>query len=54
MSSNIVDIVYMDVEMTWDCKCVIFAEVYVGLECNKTSRFKPSLMPYHPAVGEIR
>ena len=34
MSSNLVEIVYIDVEMTWDFKCVIFAEDYVELEIS--------------------
>ena len=44
----------MDVEITWAYKFVIFAEYYVGLEGNKTSRLKPLWSPHHHGGGEIR
>ena len=44
----------MDVEMTWDYKCVIFAEDYVGLEGNKLPQLKPSLSPHHNRGGDMR
>ena len=53
MSSNSVDIVYMDVEMTWACKCVIFDEYTVGLEGNKHSQLKPSWRPHRHGGGDI-
>ena len=54
MSIYLVGIVYMDVEISWAGKCVIFDEYYVGLEGNKISQLKPSWRPYHHGGGEIR
>ena len=50
----LVDVVLMDVEITWARKCVIFAEDYVGLEGNKPSRLKPSWRPHHHGGVDIR
>ena len=43
----------MDLEITWDYKCVIFSEDYVGLEGNKPSRLKPLWRPHHRGGGDI-
>ena len=40
-------IYYMDVEMTWAYKHVIFVEYYVRLEGNNPSQLKPSWRPHH-------
>ena len=39
--------------MTWDWKCVIFAEDYVGLEGSKPSELKPSWRSHHHRGGGI-
>ena len=40
--------------MTWACKCIIFAEDYVGLEGNNPSQFKPYWRPHHHGGGYMR
>ena len=49
-----VESVYMDGERNWNQKYNIFAEYYVGLEGNKTSRLKPSWMTHRHRGGEMR
>ena len=53
MSIYLVDIFNMDLEMTWSCQCVIFAEDYVGLEGNKPSQLNPFWRPHHHGGGDI-
>ena len=47
-------IYYMDVEMTWAYKHVIFVEYYVRLEGNNPSQLKPSWRPHNHRGGGIR
>ena len=54
MSSYLVEILKMDVEMTWACKCVVFSEDYVELEGNKPSWLKPFWRPHRYGGGNIR
>ena len=54
MAGYLAEIVYMDVEINWSCKCVIFVEYYVGLEGNNPSRLKPSWRPHHNGGGDVR